>query len=126
MRVAIDTTLARHAPPHQEVTVQGLKRRWQQKAAFLGTGESLKKKWGKQIQKTMFSNFFFQTFANEGSSISLPAALKTLHCNLLVWGRMARQGGGDFSTASGQGSTIPQVVSLQWGSMLMLVRDLAP
>ena len=51
--------------------------------------------------------FVFQAFAHEGSSISLPAALKPLHCNLLVWGRMARQDG-DFVTASGPGSTIPR------------------
>ena len=69
---------------------------------------------------------FFQGSAlHEGCSFLLPAALKPLHWNLLVWGRMARQGGGDFSTASGPGSTIPQIVSLQWGSMLMLGRDLA-
>ena len=60
-----------------------------------------------------------------GMQLLLPAALKPPHWNLLVWGRMARQGGGDFSTASGPGSTIPQIVSLQWGSMLMLGRDLA-
>ena len=68
-------------------------------------------------------NLIFQNVAIEGSSLSLPAALKPLHCNLLVWGRMARQGG-DFFTASGPGSTIPRF--LQWGSILLVVRDLAP
>ena len=38
------TTLVRHAPPHQEATVQGLKRRWQRYAASLETGESLENK----------------------------------------------------------------------------------
>ena len=75
--------------------------------------------WGAKI--------FFQTFASfEGSSLSLPAALEPPHCNLLVQGRMARQGGDSF-TASGPGSTIPRFFSsfLQWGSILLLGRDLA-
>ena len=70
-------------------------------------------------------NFFCQTFANEGSSISLPAALKTLHCNLLVWGRMARQGGyaGRTSDALTGGSVLGEVLAEGAGDVLFSVLD---
>ena len=49
----ISTTLARHAPLHQEVAVQGFERRWQQKTASLIMAKVWKKNLAPQTTPTV-------------------------------------------------------------------------
>ena len=80
---------------------------------------------GKQPKQNREIRFFPNLFQTcEGRCIKQPAALKAPHWNLTVWCRMHVRGGGDlFFTASGPVST---VLRCSGGSILVLVRDLAP
>ena len=62
-------------------------------------------------------------FLKEGSSLVLAVALKLLHRKLLVLGRTARRGG--VYRFRPRVATIPLFFVLWWGSMPLLVRDLA-
>ena len=61
----------------------------------------------------------------EGRCFMQPAALKALHWNLSVWCRTRARGGGELVLCRFRPS-VDSPSKSQWGSILLLVRDLAP
>ena len=70
----------------------------------------------------MFPDFGFLL---EGRCITQPTALKALHWNLSVWCRTCARGGGELVLYRFRPS-VDSPSKSQWGSILLLVRDLAP
>ena len=64
-------------------------------------------------------------FLLEGRCITQPTALKALHWNLSVWCRTCARGGGELVLYCFRPS-VDSPSKSQWGSILLLVRDLAP
>ena len=61
----------------------------------------------------------------EGRCFMQPAVLKALHWNLSVWCRTRARGGGELVLRRFRPS-VDSPSKSQWGSILLLVRDLAP